>query len=73
MAGRSTEDPKLVRNRLIGKDASAWIGRIFAVMLFMAGPVALGLWLDQQFHTSFLAIIGVMIGMGLGITVCCWS
>ncbi len=37
MAGRSKEDPRAVRNRLIFEDSSAWIGRIFAVMLFMIG------------------------------------
>ncbi len=68
MAGRSKEDPRTVRNRLIFEDATAWIGRIFATMIFMIGPGAGGLWLDKQFGTRFLAPIGVVIGMALGMT-----
>jgi hypothetical protein len=66
MAGRSKEDPRTVRNRLIWEDASAWIGRIFATMLFMIGPGAGGLWLDKRLGTNFLAAIGMVIGMVLG-------
>ncbi len=68
MAGRSKEDPRTVRNRLIWEDSSAWIGRIFAIMIFMIGPGAAGLWLDKQFGTRFLAAIGIVIGMVLGTT-----
>lgn len=68
MAGRSKEDPRTVRNRLIFEDSSAWIGRIFAVMLFMIGPGVAGMWLDKQFGTEFLAAIGIVIGMVLGTT-----
>lgn len=68
MPKRSPEDPRTVRNRLIWEDASAWIGRIFATMIFMVGPALAGLWLDRQFGTKFLSAIGVMIGMALGIT-----
>lgn len=68
MTQRSPEDPRTVRNRLIWEDASAWIGRIFATMIFMVGPALAGLWLDRQFGTKFLSAIGVMIGMALGIT-----
>jgi hypothetical protein len=67
MSERSPEDPRAVRNRLIWEDAFAWIGRIFATMLFMVGPALAGLWLDKKFGTSFLAAIGVMLGMALGI------
>lgn len=66
MAGRSKEDPRTVRNRLIFEDSSAWIGRIFAVMLFMIGPGVAGMWLDKQFGTRFLAVIGIVLGMVLG-------
>lgn len=69
MSGRSKEDPRTVRNRLIWEDASAWIGRIFAIMLFMIGPGVVGLWLDRRFGTKFLTAIGFVIGMGLGTTV----
>lgn len=68
MAGRSKEDPRTVRNRLIWEDSSAWIGRIFAIMLFMVGPGVAGLWLDKQLGTRFLAAIGIVIGMVLGTT-----
>lgn len=68
MTRQSPEDPRAVRNRLIWEDAFAWIGRIFATMLFMVGPAAAGLWLDRQFGTKFLSAIGVMLGMALGIT-----
>ena len=68
MAGRSKEDPRTVRNRLIWEDSTAWIGRIFAIMLFMMGPGVAGLWLDKQLGTRFLAAIGIVIGMVLGTT-----
>ena len=68
MSERSPEDPRVVRNRLIWEDAFAWIGRIFATMVFMVGPALAGLWLDRQFGTKFLAAIGIMLGMALGIT-----
>lgn len=68
MAGRSKEDPRTVRNRLIWEDSSAWIGRIFAIMIFMIGPGAAGLWLDKQVGTRFLAAIGMVLGMALGTT-----
>ena len=68
MAGQSKEDPRTVRNRLIFEDSSAWIGRIFAIMLFMIGPGVAGMWLDKQLGTSFLAAIGMVVGMVLGTT-----
>lgn len=68
MAGRSKEDPRTVRNRLIWEDSTAWIGRIFAIMVFMIGPGAAGMWLDKQFGTRFLAAIGIVLGMALGTT-----
>ena len=68
MAERSKEDPRTVRNRLIWEDSSAWIGRIFAIVIFMIGPGVAGLWLDKQFGTRFLAAIGMVLGMTLGTT-----
>jgi F0F1-type ATP synthase assembly protein I len=68
MPDRTPEDPRAVRNRLIWEDAFAWIGRIFATMVFMVGPALIGLWLDRQLGTKFLAAIGIIVGMGLGIT-----
>lgn len=67
MSERSPEDPRAVRNRLIWEDAFGWIGRIFATMVFMVGPALAGLWLDRQLGTKFLAAIGIMLGMALGI------
>lgn len=69
MAGRSKEDPRTVRNRLIWEDSAAWIGRIFAILIFMIGPGAAGVWLDRQLDTKFLAAIGFVVGMVLGTTV----
>lgn len=66
MNGRSPQDQRTIRNRLIWEDASAWIGRIFAIMLFMIGPGAAGVWLDRLWGTKFLAAIGFVIGMVLG-------
>ena len=66
MADRYPEDPRTVRNRLIWEDSTAWIGRIFAIMIFMIGPGAAGLWLDRQFGTKFLAAVGIVVGMVLG-------
>lgn len=68
MAGRSKEDPRTVRNRLIWEDSTAWIGRIFAIMVFMIGPGAAGMWLDKQLGTRFLAATGIVLGMALGTT-----
>lgn len=66
MLGRSKEDPRSVRNRETREEASAWIGRVFATMIFMVGPGAAGLWLDRQLGTRFLAAIGIVVGMVLG-------
>jgi hypothetical protein len=69
MAWRSREDQRTVRNRLIWEDSAAWIGRIFAIMIFMIGPGAAGVWLDRQLGTKFLSAIGFVVGMALGTTV----
>ena len=69
MAWQSKEDQRTVRNRLIWEDSAAWIGRIFAIMIFMIGPGAAGVWLDRQLGTKFLAAIGFVVGMVLGTTV----
>jgi len=66
MTDRSRQDQRTIRNRLIWEDASAWIGRIFAIMLFMIGPGAAGVWLDRLWGTKFLAAIGFVVGMVLG-------
>jgi F0F1-type ATP synthase assembly protein I len=68
MSGRSKEDARAVRNRLIWEDAAAWIGRVFATIIFMVGPGVLGFWMDRQFGTKFLAAIGFVVGMVLGTT-----
>lgn len=69
MTGQSKEDQRTVRNRLIWEDSAAWVGRIFAIMIFMIGPGAAGVWLDRQLGTKFLAAIGFIVGMVLGTTV----
>lgn len=66
MPGRSKEDPRTVRNRQTWEEASAWIGRVFATMIFMVGPGAAGLWMDRLFGTRFLAAIGIVVGTVLG-------
>ena len=68
MARRSKEEPRELRNRLIWEDTSAWIGRIFAIMIFMVGPGVGGVWLDRQLGTKFLAAIGFVVGTVLGMT-----
>lgn len=69
MAQQSNEDRRLVRNRLIWEDSAAWVGRIFAIMIFMMGPGVAGLWLDRYFGTKFIAATGIVVGMILGTTV----
>ena len=70
MVGRqSKEDPRVVRNRLIWEDSAAWIGRIFAIMVFMIGPGIAGAWLDRQFGIKFLSAVGIVVGMVLGMSV----
>ena len=62
----SKEDARTVRNRQTWEEASAWIGRVFATMIFMVGPGAIGVWLDRHLGTRFLAAIGFVVGMILG-------
>ena len=44
-----------------------WASRITTVALEMVVPAALGFWLDNHFETSFLGILGLLIGVPLGL------
>ena len=44
-----------------------WSSRITTVALEMVLPGVAGWWLDRQFGTSFLALVGVALGLPLGI------
>jgi F0F1-type ATP synthase assembly protein I len=45
-----------------------WVSRVFTVVLEMVLPGLLGGWLDGRFGTSFLAIIGFVLGFAVGLT-----
>lgn len=50
--------------------AYQWVGRIFAICIEMILPGIAGYWLDQYFGfgISFLALIGFLLGLVLGMT-----
>ncbi len=48
--------------------AMEWVARITAVALMMFVPGVLGQWLDRQFDTSFLALLGFAFGLVTGVT-----
>lgn len=47
--------------------AVQWVSRITTVALEMVIPAVVGAWLDRRFETSFLALIGLFIGVPLGL------
>jgi hypothetical protein len=48
-------------------DAMQWATKVTTAALEMAVPGALGYWLDRQFGTSFLAVLGLVFGVPLGV------
>jgi hypothetical protein len=45
-------------------EASIWLGRVTT----MIAPGLVGLWADRQFGTSYLGLIGFVVGLTAGIT-----
>ena len=46
--------------------ALGWVSRITTVALEMVLPGVLGFWLDRQFGTVFLGLVGFALGFVLG-------
>jgi len=44
-----------------------WVSKITTVALEMVVPAVIGAWLDQHFETSFLGVLGLVVGVPLGI------
>jgi len=47
--------------------AMQWVSRITTVALEMVIPAVIGTWLDGQLETSFLGLLGLLIGVPLGL------
>ena len=47
--------------------ATEWVARIFAISLVMFLPGLAGQWLDEQFDTGFLALVGFGFGFCAGL------
>ena len=47
-------------------EAARWISRLTTVVVEMVLPALVGSWLDQQFGTSFLTAVGLLLGVPLG-------
>ena len=48
--------------------AMGWVSRVMSVLVVMVLPGLAGIWLDQKWGTSFLAMVGFAIGMVIGMT-----
>ncbi|HRX79444.1 MAG TPA: hypothetical protein P5307_10320 [Pirellulaceae bacterium] len=44
-----------------------WVSKITTVALEMVVPAVIGSWLDQHLETSFLGVLGLVVGVPLGI------
>ena len=44
-----------------------WVAKITTVALEMVLPAALGAWADDRWGTSFLALLGLAVGVTVGI------
>jgi hypothetical protein len=44
-----------------------WVAKITTVALEMVVPAVIGMWLDQRLETQFLALLGIILGVPLGI------
>jgi len=44
-----------------------WVARITTVSLEMVIPAVIGTWLDNRIGTNFLALVGLLIGVPLGL------
>jgi hypothetical protein len=47
-------------------EAMEWVSQITAIALEIVGCIWLGRYLDDRFGTSFLAMVGLFVGPGLG-------
>jgi len=47
--------------------AIGWVAKITTVALEMVLPAALGAWADDRWGTSFLALLGLAVGVTVGI------
>ena len=47
--------------------AMQWVSRITTIALEMVVPAVAGTWLDHQFETNFLVVVGLVIGVPLGL------
>ena len=47
--------------------AMEWVAKITTVALEMFLPAVAGGWLDRRWHTSFLAPVGLVLGVVVGI------
>jgi F0F1-type ATP synthase assembly protein I len=48
-------------------EAMKWVSRITTVALEMVVPAIAGQWLDKQWGTSFLVLIGLVLGVSVGL------
>ena len=62
---QGSDDPPQQRDPM--SEAMEWVSRILAFGVVMVGPGALGFWLDQRWHTRFLALLGFALGFVVGI------
>jgi F0F1-type ATP synthase assembly protein I len=60
----SVNAPSDDRNEIAA--AVQWVSQITSVALEIVLPVVLGRWLDQRWGTSYLTLIGALIGPPLG-------
>lgn len=49
-------------------EAAAWVSRIMAIGLAMFLPGVAGGWLDTRLGTSFLGLVGLVVGFVVAIT-----
>ena len=49
------------------RDAVHWTSRITTIALEMTVPAIVGIWADRRFDTSYLGLLGLLIGVPLGI------
>lgn len=47
-------------------EAGAWLGRIVAMALVMIAPIVLGQKMDAWLNTSFIALLGIVVGLVVG-------
>jgi len=53
-------------------EALDWVSRIFSVVIVMVGPGLLGQWLDHKFGLHFLATVGFVGGLLMGMAYLIW-